>query len=204
MHTFFIRNISNIVENIKDWIRRYKWFLILELSLFVLSIILAVSLVVKNTNCLQLQKLTSNNLYCFLIGKASFFHFFFCSFIKFSFFIILNSLCFCNRYLKYISLLIVNIFVFKIFYDIALIICLLGIVGVAFSILCLLLFYILILKLIIILQMSLLEKLDNQCGDFNFCYNFSFIGYLILCLLIIIFIQSIIISIFLPILNLFV
>ena len=204
MHTFFIRNISNIVENIKDWIKRYRWFLILELCLFVLSIVLAVSLVVKNTNCLVLDKLTNNNLLCFLIGKISFFHFFFYAFIKLTFFLIINCLCFCNRYLKYLSLLFLNIFVFKIFYDITLIICLLGIIGVTFSILCLLVFYILILMLIMVLQLSLLEKLDNQCGDFNFSYNFSFIGYIILCLLIILLIQSIIISIFLPILNLFV
>ncbi len=204
MHTFFIRNISNITENIKDWIRRYKWFLILELCLFGLSIVLAVSLVVKNTNCLVLEKLTNNNLHCYLIGKISFFHFFFYSFIKLAFFIAINCLCFCNRYLKYVSMIILNIFVFKIFYDISLIICLLGIIGVTFSILSLLIFYILVLMLIIVLQLSLLEKLDNQCGDFNFCYNYSFIGYIILCLLVIILIQSIIISIFLPILNLFV
>ena len=69
MHVFFIRNFSNIIENIKDWIKRYKVFLIFQLSCFLIMAILAISMAVKNTNALALEKLTNNNLYCYLIQK---------------------------------------------------------------------------------------------------------------------------------------
>ena len=204
MNVFFIRNFSNVIENIKDWIKRYKVFLIFQLTCFLIMAILAISMVVKNTNCLTLERLTNNDLYCYLIQKSSFFHFYFCLILKFSLFLSLNCLCFCCGYLKYISILISSIFVFKIFYDITLIICILNAIGVVFSLICLLICYLILLMLLIILQLSLCEKLQNQCGDFNFCYDFKFIGFVILCSFVVILIQCILISIFLPILNLFV
>ena len=204
MHIFICRNFSNIVENIKDWIRRYKIFLILELVCFVFMIILSVSLVVKNTSCVAFEKMTNANLYKFLICKKSFFDFFICSLFNFLLLLALNCLCFSNRYLKYLAVLINCIYVFKIFYDVALIICKLNFIGVIFSILCLILFCAVILCLVMILQLSLLEKLDSSCKDFNFCYDFQFLLWIFLCGSLIILLQCILILIFLPLLNIFV
>ena len=203
MHIFVFRNLSNIIENIKEWIKKYKLYLIIELVCFLLMIALSVSMVIKNTNCLALEKMTNSNLYCFLICKKSFFDFFICCVFNFFILILINCLCFCHSFGKYISLVITSIFVFKLFYDISLIICLINIIGVLFSVLCLLIVNVLFLCLIIILQLSLLEKLESSCG-FNFCYDYKFIFSLFVVGVIIILVQCILISIFLPILNLIV
>lgn len=188
---------------IKDNFHRFRLFFIYQLIVILIALFLGVFICLKNTGNNCLDRLFDNCLYEFVCGHINFFQLFLNNILKFFIVFLLTMLCFCNKKLCYISYVILFYIVFKLFFDIALLIKCLGLIGLIIVLLNLL-FNALILFCLFIMQMLLLIKVSNQCNDFCFNFNFKNILFLYSFVVILSFIYSLLLLIFFPFINAFV
>lgn len=188
---------------IKDNLHRFRLFFIYQLIVILVALFLGVFICLTNTGNNCLDRLFDKCLCNFVCGQINFFQLFLNNVLKFFVIFLLIMVCFCNKKLCFLSYVIIFYVVFKWFFDVALIIKCLGLIGLI-VVLIYLLFNLLILSCLFIMQMQLLIKVNNQCNDFCFDFNFKNILTIYLFVVILLFVQSLLMLIFFPFINAFI
>lgn len=204
MQIFFKQMFHKYSCAIKDNFKRFKTFFILQLIILIVAGFLGVLICLKNANNCCLDRLYDKSLYNLLCGHINFFQYFLKKTIEYLFLFSLLVICFCNKKCCYISFIITFYFVFKVFFDIAILVRCLGFVGLLFAFVSVMLFVLLVLCSLFVAEMILLVKVHNQCNDFCFNFDFKMLLTIFLFIVILLFIQSLTMLIFFPFINAFV